>query len=731
MRKIITLIFLIVSVSFGQTIPIKKNINHHIPRNLKWTWHGTCDWDNARADLVVATFADSLAFIRSKAINDSVYYVPTKDNYGGGVFGRSTPQIPWWQWATEWYTYNFSGGIVYYGNPMANWSNYCGTHGAIGRWNQAHPDTLVDILGTTGYKFDGTHSDNSNLMPWANVDWNRNGTYDDPEGVMFPISNAGWNTTAMNVRYNMGGGSSMGGGDATLNQGLILGWTFTGQNKDTSVRFWQNGWGIENPGGSFTAGVGNRWSSDNHFDELLRITRMWDRYARYKPSFFYMTILMQDAFDDMNRDSTNKARWVIGMGALTKMYTCLHDDDQGNNDHSSWCWYDEMELDLGYMNPDTVYRLSLTPGDPLYYAWVAFYDSGCVILRSGEDYATRPTVTISSFNIIGLPGYDGEYFHFRGNQDTIRNNGQSFSSVILRAKGAPGSATAYRGDAVFLVKHRDTVITDVIIDNAYYPTTPGNQAATYTGAFARDAGADTYDKTNYLQPVDPNLSAIYLNRTYSDCMYMSSMVAAMYRQHYAPTYPTATSYATYTPKLNVMGWYKLYEWHGWYGALDASYTETDSAHLTVYYSGGSESVVINQYDVSKRGQWNYIGTYYYTPTSNKHVVLSNQGTNGKYVVADAFRWEFITSGVAPPEPEPDHLIFGNQPSNTVAGAIIPTVTVRVVDAADNLMDGDNRSITIAIGNNPGSGTLSGTTVINAYGGIASFNNLSINNIGMD
>lgn len=77
------------------------------------------------------------------------------------------------------------------------------------------------------------------------------------------------------------------------------------------------------------------------------------------------------------------------------------------------------------------------------------------------------------------------------------------------------------------------------------------------------------------------------------------------------------------------------------------------------------------------------------------------------------------------------LAFGQQPSNAVAGAIIsPAVTVRVLDAYGNLVASDNTdAVTLALGNNPGSGTLSGATTATVAGGVATFNNLSINNAG--
>src|SRR5213075_2803849 len=79
---------------------------------------------------------------------------------------------------------------------------------------------------------------------------------------------------------------------------------------------------------------------------------------------------------------------------------------------------------------------------------------------------------------------------------------------------------------------------------------------------------------------------------------------------------------------------------------------------------------------------------------------------------------------------PDHLTFLQQPTNTVAGvAISPAITVRIEDVFANLVTTDTRNVTLAIGTNPGVGTLSGTTTVAASGGIATFSNLSINKTG--
>lgn len=79
---------------------------------------------------------------------------------------------------------------------------------------------------------------------------------------------------------------------------------------------------------------------------------------------------------------------------------------------------------------------------------------------------------------------------------------------------------------------------------------------------------------------------------------------------------------------------------------------------------------------------------------------------------------------------PDHLAFAQQPSTTQAGASIsPAVTVQILDAQGNVATSSSDQITIAIGNNPGGGTLSGTVTVAAVNGLATFSGLSIDKVG--
>src|SRR5205807_1063690 len=84
----------------------------------------------------------------------------------------------------------------------------------------------------------------------------------------------------------------------------------------------------------------------------------------------------------------------------------------------------------------------------------------------------------------------------------------------------------------------------------------------------------------------------------------------------------------------------------------------------------------------------------------------------------------ITAGTA------TQLVFSVQPSTTTAGAAItPAVQVTAQDASGNTATGFTGNVTVAIGTNPGSGTLAGTATVAAIAGVATFANLSIDKTG--
>ncbi|HEY6225392.1 MAG TPA: hypothetical protein VIW26_16535, partial [Gemmatimonadales bacterium] len=76
------------------------------------------------------------------------------------------------------------------------------------------------------------------------------------------------------------------------------------------------------------------------------------------------------------------------------------------------------------------------------------------------------------------------------------------------------------------------------------------------------------------------------------------------------------------------------------------------------------------------------------------------------------------------------LVFTGQPTTATTNAnIAPAVKVTVRDGLGNTAVGFNGNITVAIGTNPGAGSLSGTRTLAAVNGVATYQALSINNTG--
>ncbi len=74
------------------------------------------------------------------------------------------------------------------------------------------------------------------------------------------------------------------------------------------------------------------------------------------------------------------------------------------------------------------------------------------------------------------------------------------------------------------------------------------------------------------------------------------------------------------------------------------------------------------------------------------------------------------------------LSFTVQPSDATAGtAILPAITIQ--DAFGNTVPTATNAVTVAIGANPGGGTLSGVTTVNPVNGVASFPGLSVDMAG--
>ncbi|HYS61540.1 MAG TPA: hypothetical protein VEM27_13190, partial [Gemmatimonadales bacterium] len=106
--------------------------------------------------------------------------------------------------------------------------------------------------------------------------------------------------------------------------------------------------------------------------------------------------------------------------------------------------------------------------------------------------------------------------------------------------------------------------------------------------------------------------------------------------------------------------------------------------------------------------------------------LNKTGT-GYWLTATATGLNATSSGFTITPGAATQLVFGTQPGTTVAGQqITPAVKLRALDALGNVATGFSGTITVALGSNPGGATLSGTLLVAAVGGVASFGDLSLN-----
>jgi YD repeat-containing protein len=110
--------------------------------------------------------------------------------------------------------------------------------------------------------------------------------------------------------------------------------------------------------------------------------------------------------------------------------------------------------------------------------------------------------------------------------------------------------------------------------------------------------------------------------------------------------------------------------------------------------------------------------------ADQGVVLTATATSGEALVpGDSAPFSVVVGS-----PNKLGIIF--QPVNsTTSGAIKGPPTVAVQDSAGNTITSSSAAITVAIATNPGSGTLTGTTVRNAASGVGAFADLKIDQTG--
>src|SRR5260370_11744043 len=119
------------------------------------------------------------------------------------------------------------------------------------------------------------------------------------------------------------------------------------------------------------------------------------------------------------------------------------------------------------------------------------------------------------------------------------------------------------------------------------------------------------------------------------------------------------------------------------------------------------------------------GTKVTAPTATGTSQFTTQNKDGTNPAASITTQPVVTVNPS----AANKLVFGQQPTSTAAGqSISPAVTVQIQDQFGNLTS-STANVTVAIGNNPSSGTLSGTTTVAAVNGTATLSNPFLHKTG--
>ncbi|MGH2785130.1 MAG: hypothetical protein ACRDJ1_07695 [Actinomycetota bacterium] len=156
----------------------------------------------------------------------------------------------------------------------------------------------------------------------------------------------------------------------------------------------------------------------------------------------------------------------------------------------------------------------------------------------------------------------------------------------------------------------------------------------------------------------------------------------------------------------------------WTATLSGSTIQLRSAASSQLAPGQSVSVTFTATTPCPEGVYNF-GLQ--VKQSNDFNGQGNDIVSGPPVVG------FTVNGGCTPTPTGDHLAFGQQPSDFLAGQeMSPAVTVRVEDASNNLVTDFTGTISLAFGTNPDGSVLFNSGPSTVSGGIATFPNLGVN-----
>lgn len=592
---------------------------HSYPRIGVLQWGGgNADW-LGRFQLVMTIPGATAMMSTLKTAHPGAKVLWTTDWNAGGPFRKSyvgPDSLP-----RAWALHTSTGATIFYGSqPFADITNYCPTFtGHVNgfdikgeRYNQALPryiDTMTDWSVWDGVNSDGTW-DFPGSEPDIDLDRDGINDYNETSHGATAAERKAWiakvwadGQDAARAQLRKDYARRFGNQDARL----ITYWTIG--NRKLSIDT-TNGVGWENM----------FWNWPRTFSAWPPLIQTWENQGPKPRVNFVSGDIFYDAVHapPRRKDYFRFVRWALGIALQSDVY--FMSGDLQNHHFASY--YDEYDVPLGQPRG---------PGQALANgAWVRFFDHGAALVNP-----TNQTLTISDADLQTASGYAGPYYRFKGNQDPTWNDGSKFVSAVFPstvARGISDNGTVDSsdhaqnvGEGILLVDTPDkTVISDIIVDNAYAGTSPGSKDTVLSG-FAVDHQA-LYSTTN------PAWTAAI--RDDSDPRTAVSAVANC-------TNGAATATATYYPGVHVAGHYQVFEWHGWAGDTQSSQTESPTVPVTIYYGGGRFAEL--HVDQTKGyGAWNSLGTYAFAADGSASIVVTNAvGATGCQVVADAFKLVYV------------------------------------------------------------------------------------------
>ncbi|MCC7476408.1 MAG: fibronectin type III domain-containing protein [Pirellulales bacterium] len=249
---------------------------------------------------------------------------------------------------------------------------------------------------------------------------------------------------------------------------------------------------------------------------------------------------------------------------------------------------------------EPAFQLEVLDEDVAIAAETTPVESGSALAAGLVATGSQPTGPLTGKIVFVSPGHG--YQHASGSWRA----GRGETNDMVEDFGNYDQATYYvdylfrAGATVVPMRPVGRQVNEVVLDNDL-------PEVTYTGSWSNSVGSRWYDED-----------------------YGAVADAVHYR--FANASATETATATYTPNITAAGFYPVYAW------ASAGSNRTSQVYK-VNHTGGQTQVRVDHSQVG--GGWVYLGTYHFDAGSSAtagSVTISNEGTAGKVVIADAIRF---------------------------------------------------------------------------------------------